>query len=118
MNRKEVIEKFYEAAQEQLIKHGSVDIHMSSKYCDNGLIAGSVITAKNGHTFIFGMSDNENECHTTCFSDPDTTEDLHEAIEGMFDASTDTDYDTREDLVFEKVPRVSNDCYWIDPDHV
>ena len=118
MKKQEVIDKFYEAAQKQLASRGAVDIHISSKFEANGSICGSVITAKNGHTFIFGMSNNDGECHDTCIVYPDVTEDLRTAIEGMFDAATDTDYDEREDLVFEKVPHVCNDCYWIDPDHV
>jgi hypothetical protein len=118
MKKQEVIDKFYEAAQKQLASRGAVDIHISPKFEGNGSICGSVITAKNGHTFIFGMSNNDGECHDTCIVYPDVTEDLRTAIEGMFDAATDTDYDEREDLVFEKVPHVCNDCYWIDPDHV
>lgn len=118
MNKKEVIDKFYEAALKQQKKQGTVDINISPKYEANGSICGSVITAQNGHTFIFGMSNNDDECHHTCIIYPDVTEDLRTAIEGMFDAALDTDYDEREDLVFEKVPNVCNDCYWVDPEHV
>lgn len=115
MNIQEVEDKFYEAALAMQQKKGTVKIAIASKWDDNGWEAAKVTTAKNGTTFIFGSVSGDDG---TSIVDPDTTEDLRAAIKGMFDAGTeDTDYNERTDLVFEKVPRVCNDCYWIDPDH-
>ncbi len=114
MNRQEVENKFYEAALAMQQKKGKVEIAIASKYFDNGWESAKIITAKNGKTFIFGAVDSDNGVSMV---DLDATEDLREAIKGMFDACTDTDDDERTDLVFDKVTRSYTDCYWIYPDH-
>ena len=83
MNRQEVEDKFYEAALAMQQKKGKVEIAIASKWNDNGWESAKVTTAKNGTTFIFGsVSGDDGES----IVDPDTTEDLREAITGMFDA--------------------------------
>jgi len=117
MNIKELIDKFYEEA-DKLRMIGKLKIGLASKYSDNGEIFAAIVEAKSGKAFIYGEATNENETGDECFSDPDVATDLKEAVTSLCRDCLDEDDYSSDDLVFEKVPNVTNDCYWIHPDHV
>lgn len=114
MNIKELIAAFTAEAKKLEKAKGRFEISIAGKYDNNGSIYASLMTDESGKFYIFGEATNENETHDTTFNGhPKVSGNLEDAVKGLIELAVDDPEATN--LILRKVPKVYNDCYWIEP---
>ena len=118
MKREELVKAIVAKCEDQKAKNKKVKFLVANMYSDNGSCDVMLVEAQNDpNTFVFGRCIDDNEGNDACVYEPSVATNLEDAVDGMLKVWESYDTSDTTDFCLVKVPRVSNDPYWIHPDY-
>lgn len=118
MKREELVKAIVAKCEDQKAKNKKVEFLVANMYSDNGSCDVMLVEAQNDpNTFVFGRCIDDNEGNDACVYEPSVATNLEDAVDGMLKVWESYDTSDITDFCLVKVPRVSNDPYWIHPDY-
>lgn len=118
MKREELVKAIVAKCEDKKAKNKKVEFLVANMYSDNGSCDVMLVEAQNDpNTFVFGRCIDDNEGNDACVYEPSVATNLEDAVDGMLKVWESYDTSDITDFCLVKVPRVSNDPYWIHPDY-
>ena len=118
MKREELVKKIVAMCEEQKAKNKKVEFLVANMYEGNGSCDVMLVESQNDpNTFVYGRCIDDNEGNYACVYKPSVATNLEAAVDGMLKVWESYDASSISDFCLVKVPRVSNDPYWIHPDY-
>ena len=118
MKREELVKAIVKKCEEMKAKNKKVEFLVADMYSDNGSCDVMLVESQNDpNTFVYGRCIDDNENNYACVYEPSVATSLEAAVDGMLKVWESYDSSNISDFCLVKVPRVSNDPYWIHPDY-